>query len=140
MASRRRRNVDVELGRFTQRAVRRLQLRCYQLLTSASPVDTGFFRAGWTPSTGAPDRSTPTEPSGNREAIEAQAAALFSAHSNASRVLGSTYVLDLGVVFIVNNVRYGVFLNRGSSAQAPAMFVEMAVAQAVAITRAELRP
>lgn len=117
--------------------MRRLQLRAFQALTSATPVDTGFARAGWTPSVGAPDpgpSDRPTKPTVAR----AQAAALFQSHQQASQLLASNYKLAQGAVFIVNNVRYVVFLNAGSSAQAPALFVEQAVARAVAATRREI--
>jgi len=144
VASRRRgrarERVTVELERFVERAVRRLQVRVYQALTSASPVDTGFFRAGWSPSTGTPDRGGPELPGNraDRAATQAQAAGLLSTRKQASDQLGSSYKLSQGVVFIVNNVRYGVYLNEGSSAQAPAMFVEQAIAIAVAATQREL--
>lgn len=64
---------------------------------------------------------------------------LLGQHQQASAQIASTYRLAQGVIFIVNNVRYGVFLNRGSSAQAPAMFVEQALATAVRATIREIR-
>lgn len=140
MASRGRRQVGRELEAFVEKSIRRLQIRCYQALTSASPVDTGFFRAGWSPSAGAPDRSSPDAPANraDRAATTAQAAALLSSHATASEELARSFKLSQGAVWIVNNVRYGVYLNEGSSAQAPAMFVEMAIATAIRQTRAEL--
>ena len=129
--------------------MRRLQLRAYQALTSSSPVRTGFFRSGWSPSTGAPDRSSPSVSRGQAavgltqaqrdEITRAQAGVLLGQHQQASAQIASTYRLAQGVIFIVNNVRYGVFLNRGSSAQAPAMFVEQALATAVRATIREIR-
>lgn len=138
MASRRRRAVIKDLETFIERTMRRLQLRCYQALTSASPVDTGFFRAGWSPAIGAPDRSSPSTRPLLRESASAQASALLSSHSQSAQAIASTYRLSRGPVFIVNNVRYGVFLNQGSSAQAPAMFVEQAIAVALQATSADL--
>lgn len=146
MASRQRKAIGDEMGRFIERGMRRLQLRCYQALTSATPVLTGFARAGWSPSAGVPAPG-PESPGGGKrvapgvveEAARAQAQALFSKHTQASQALAAGYRLSQGPIFIVNNVRYVVYLNQGTSAQAPAMFVEQAIATAVAATQRELR-
>ena len=147
MASRRRRAVTDALVRHVERVMRRLELRTYQVLTSSSPVKTGFFRAGWSPSTGSPAPG-PKAPGGGARGVPAaeleriarqQADALFGKHNQAALRIASSYRLRQGVVFIVNAVRYGVFLNRGSSAQAPAMFVEMGLATAVRATAREIR-
>lgn len=136
MTSRKARTA-AELGALLERVMRRLQLRAFQALTSATPVDTGFARAGWTPSVGAPDPG-PSERPSEPTVARAQADALFAAHSKQAQELAASYRLGQGAVFIVNNVRYVVFLNAGSSAQAPALFVERAVATAIAATRREL--
>lgn len=136
MASRKVRRTITQLGDLVERVMRKLQLRAFQALTTATPVDTGFARAGWTPSVGAPDPGPSERPA--PAVARAQAVALFQAHQQASQLLASNYKLAQGAVFIVNNVRYVVFLNTGTSAQAPAMFVEQAVAQAVAATRREV--
>lgn len=137
MTSRRVRGTISQLGELIERVMRRLQLRAFQALTSATPVDTGFARAGWTPSVGAPDPG-PSERPSKPAVARAQAEALFGSHSRAAELLASSYRLGQGAVFIVNNVRYVVYLNAGSSAQAPALFVERAVATAIAATRREL--
>lgn len=137
MTSRNIRLTMEALGDFIERGVRRLQARVYQTLTSASPVDTGFFRAGWVPSATAPSGG-PSERPTSAEAARAQAALLFREHQAASDALARGYTLSQGLVFIVNPVSYGPRLNSGSSAQAPAMFVERAVAVAVAETRREI--
>lgn len=124
-----------ELDGAIERAVRRLALRCFQTLTSVTPVDTGFARAGWSPSVGAP---APGPEKADPGVAEQQAVALFGAHSDAAKRIASGYRLSQGPVFIVNNVRYVQYLNQGSSAQAPAMFVEQAIATAVEATRREL--
>lgn len=143
MASRRRRSerkrVVRDLNKFLEQAMRRVQLRCYQALTLVSPVDTGFFRAGYSPSIGAPDRSSPSTPPAAAEAARTQAASLLSSHGQAAEILASVYTLSQGPIFIVNNVTYGVFLNQGSSAQAPAMFVEAAIATAVQAASRDLQ-
>jgi len=130
--------VSDDLDAFVEKAVRQLQLRVFQVLTSASPVQTGFFRAGWTPSTGQADRSGLSSRPANLEAAASFAASRFSQNNQKAAQIAATYRLSAGTVFIVNNVRYGIALNAGSSAQAPAMFVETAIAQAVQATNAAL--
>lgn len=140
MAAARRRRPDARrlASRILEREVRKLTLRAWQALTSATPVDTGFARAGWSPSVGSPDPG-PEKPDGSqRGPRQAQAAALFSQNGSKASSIASSYSLGQGTVFIVNNVRYVRFLNEGSSAQAPAMFVERALATAVAATRRAL--
>jgi hypothetical protein len=147
VASRRRRAVTDALTRTVERAMGRLELRTYQALTSASPVRTGFFRAGWSPSTTAPQPGPRAPASGARgvpreqldQIAREQAAALFGRNNQKAQEIARAYRLSQGAVFIVNAVHYGVYLNAGSSAQAPAMFVEMAIATAVRATAAELR-
>lgn len=138
MASRQIRRVIGKVDGFVELAVRRLQLRCFQAFASGSPVKSGFFRAGWSPAAGAADRSGPTNRPKDLGLAAQQASALFSQHAQAAAALAVSYRLASGAVFIVNNVRYGVFLNGGSSAQAPAMFVELGIATAVRATAREL--
>lgn len=126
-----------KLLQFIERTMRRLQLRIYQVLTTSTPVLTGFARAGWSPSATAPDPG-PSERPAVAAVATAQAAALFSQHQQAAQALAAGYRLQQGAVFIVNSVGYLLFLNQGTSAQAPAMFVERAVEIGVAATRAEI--
>ncbi len=140
MASRRRKRVVDEFERSIERAMRRLILRTWQVLTVESPVLTGFFRAGWVPSTGAPEPGPALGPA-DEAARRQVATVLFSANEKKANVIASSYKLAKGLAFIVNGVRYGVFLNQGppvGSAQAPAMFVEMGIKVAVAATQREL--
>lgn len=121
-----------------ERTMRRFQFRCYQVLTSASPVLTGFFRSRWSVETG--DRPHKAVGRPNDAALaRSQAESLFSAHRAASEALANGYVLSQGPIFIVNDTEYGIYLNAGSSAQAPAMFVERSVQVAIDATRRELR-
>ena len=53
MASKRRKVVETELDKFIERAMRELTFRTWQVLTSGTPVRTGFARAGWIQSVGA---------------------------------------------------------------------------------------
>lgn len=139
MASKRVRVVTDALQLLIETSVRKLQLRAFQALTTSSPVLTGWFRARWSPGVGAP---TPAKGSPSRpvslDIARTQAAALFADHQQAATLLASGYTLSQGPVFIVNDTPYGVYLNQGTSAQAPAMFVEQALAQAVDATRREI--
>ena len=137
MASARARRIDDDLGRHIERTVRRLQLRVHQALVVSTPVLTGYARSGYSPSTGAPDPG-PAVPDRNADVARAQAAKLFAKHKQASELLASGYRLSQGAVFIVNAVHYVRYLNQGTSAQAPALFVEAAIADGLKATRREL--
>jgi hypothetical protein len=147
VASRRRQIVIRDLDRFVERAMRRLQLRVFQVLVVETPVLTGFARAGWSPSTGSPKPGPADSALAGtgqpRERLEdlarQQAAALLGKNRKAAEAIAQGYRLKQGAVFIVNNVRYVTYLNEGTSAQAPAKFVEMAITTAVRATQRELR-
>lgn len=118
-------------------AVRAFILRAYQALTSATPVATGYARAGWAASTGQPLLGAPDRPR-DLETARAIAAALFSRNSAEAQALATRYDVGLGAAFLANNVRYIRPLNEGTSAQAAEMWVERAVLTALAATRADL--
>ena len=139
MASRRARRGSRDVEQHVERVVRRLQLRVYQAVSSRSPVDTGFFRSRWTPSRAAPDRSGPTTRPRDPQTARSLAQRLLSENQRRADEVAARWRLADGLAFIVNNTRYGVFLNDGSSAQAPAMFVQMGIADGIRATRAELR-
>ena len=80
-----------------------------------TPVDTGFARANWRPSINAPAVSpiTRTDPVGN---------------ATIRSISGLSRLWKVGDVFyIANNIDYIGNLNAGSSPQAPAGFVRMAI-------------
>ena len=132
-----RREIIGALSDTVENVVRRLQLRAWQALTSGTPVDTGFARAGWFPAVGSPSVGPADRPV-NFDAAEAIARAIFAGNAKRAEEIARTYKLRDGAVYIATAVRYMQFLNAGTSAQAPALFVEKAVAAAVAATRAEL--
>lgn len=111
-----------------------LQLRAYQAVSSATPVDTGNARSNWFPSVGSPVTAVLEEPVESLRAKQTarQRAAKQRADNLArARTIERTYDIAQGRVFLTNATPYIVFLNAGSSAQAPAMFVERAVIAAV---------
>jgi len=119
----------------TAEVVRRIQLRALQTLASATPVDTGHARSGWTPNVGSPVVDRLDRP--NDETVARGAASSRAAANRAkAQAIAKSYLLRQGSVFISNNVPYVVFLDQGSSAQAPANFVERALTTAIAFGNA----
>lgn len=126
------RRVVGSLEDFTERLIRQLTVNITDELIRTTPVDTGWARANWVPQIGVPfignsDDRTPT-PADVSGATGQQQQGLAS-------VVG-TYRLELGAVFISNNVPYILSLNDGSSNQAPAMFVEGAIERGIRSTGA----
>ncbi len=94
-----------------------------QAVVLATPVDTGRARANWQASIGTPI----TEPTDDED-ISGNSTI---AHNNG--VIGRRGPNQ--TVFISNNVNYIGDLNDGSSSQAPANFVELAVQEAIKFVR-----
>lgn len=131
-------NVDREIVEAIQDGVGRALLRAHQAVTFSNPVDTGYSRARWEPSVTVPPPDGPADrPS--RNLAQAQAAGIFSKNRAKVQAIFDSYRLDQGLAYLVNNVEYITSLNEGSSAQAPAMFVEQAVELAAKRTERELR-
>ena len=81
-------------------------------LVEATPVDTGFAAANWQLTIGEPADGT------------------VDLSGSVADLAG--YTIDQGSVFSTNNASYIQRLNAGSSTQAPAGFVELAIAAGVA--------
>jgi hypothetical protein len=98
-----------------------------QILVTETPVDTGRARSNWIvgsgPSTSTIDAYVPgvkgSSGAGNAEAALAQAQAFLDSTA-------------LSTIYISNNLSYIQYLNEGSSAQAPAGFIEAAVEAGIA--------
>lgn len=89
-------------------------------LLATNPVLTGFSRSNWLLSVATPIRST--------------AGTLLSIDTSAQEAgIGQIlrWKFEQGSAYLVNNVDYIGKLNAGSSAKAPAMFVEMAIAKGI---------
>ena len=101
-----------------------------------TPVDTGRARANWRTNVGGPLTSQVSGfPKGKKGSTGAQAAG--QAASDAAAKMGS--YRNGSPVFISNNLPYIGRLNAGSSKQAPAGFVESAIAAGLnAIRKARL--
>lgn len=128
------RRMAVHAGRIsgnTTRLVRRVALAADQALVSGTPVDTGRARSNWIVqlNSAAGDDIDPYVPGahGSTEAQNTQAAL----DQGEAVISGYVSGRDLSI-HITNNVPYIGELNAGSSAQAPANFVEQALSEAVA--------
>jgi len=101
--------------------VKRAAIAIDQTLVTSTPVDTGRARSNWIVSLGTP--------SGETVGPTSEQAALSRAQQEIERrVRGQA-------IHITNNLPYIGRLNEGSSAQAPAGFVQAAVQQGVASIR-----
>jgi hypothetical protein len=118
----RKRGADIEPA--VDDTVRKVALLANQTLIMATPVDTGRARANWQVSINA-------EVDSEVESTDAQGAM--------TRNKGVIDGYRGGELLIQNNVPYIGALNNGSSAQAPAGFVEKALqAAAKAVARSKL--
>lgn len=118
-------NVERELIRFTERAITTLSINLNQTLYDVTPELTGFAETNWLLSVGD-SVDTPVGVRGfgtTTRAPQVQAIAR----------LNSSYRFP-AIVYLSNPVAYIVDLNMGSSAKAPAGFVETAIAQAIRTT------
>ena len=122
--------IEIELRAAGAKVIRRLELVTYQALTSATPVDTGFARASLTPAVGSPIVDAFERPS-DEDAARSEAAAVLGTNRAKALEIAATYTLRQGRVFLTYRAPYVVFLNEGSSSQAPKKFVERAIASAV---------
>lgn len=137
MTARDRKRVVGEITAFVERKAGRVALLAHQAVTSASPVLTGHFRSRWVLSAGQPRVLSPTPPAGTTEQVAAASEQARASNAEQARATSAAYQLAQGRLFIVNNAPYARRLNDGYSAQAPAMFVQEAAAQAVRAAAAE---
>lgn len=113
--------IAAELTAHVERAAKALVLAITANLIAATPVDTGWARANWVPSIGAPATAT----AGSPEAVS-------TAQQEAGQAAVLAFKLAQGTLYVSNNVPYIGVLNYGRSQQAPAGFIERAVEQALA--------
>lgn len=117
----RRRARQVETG--ASQALRTLALIINQTIIVATPVDTGHARANWIVGIDAPISKEISEEDKGGEATVARNAAIIRGAKPRKQIILS------------NNVPYINVLNEGSSDQAPAQFVKLAILEAVAAVR-----
>lgn len=107
----------------TDQLTRKVALGVLSTVTSSTPVDTGRARSNWLVALDAPRRDVVESygPEGAADAATAEGSAIISNYRNGQ------------AIYLTNNLAYIGRLNDGWSAQAPAGFVETAVAEAVRI-------
>lgn len=121
------------LNSFVVKVIKKLVLDIVANLQRApneggTPVDTGWARANWVPSIGAPVTGT----AGTRAQAEAGQLSGGSAAGVAKVVTGYSH-LGQGAIYITNNVPYILTLDGGSSKQAPKGFIRRALVQAIRV-------
>lgn len=118
--------LGADLLKTIGKAVKALEFELVANLVEATPVDTGWARANWIGSVGEPTDAVDGAPSAKGEATTAGALQ----KSGQAAVLA--YTVAQGDVWVSNNVPYINRLDLGTSTQAPAGFIEIAIGEAVA--------
>lgn len=119
---------EVELTEeLTTNVAKKTALDIMAAVVVPTPTDTGQARAGWLISTGSRTDAAPS-----REEFEAHQGdgipPKMEGEEVISRASDAVEGAEFGqVIFVQNNVGHIVFLNEGSSIQAPSKFVDMAV-------------
>ena len=119
----------LELGRIVDEnrvlIVRRVALAVDQAVVTSTPVDTGRARSNWQVGLSSPVTSV------RGSYVEGEGGSTAAANTQsaieAARLRLTSYRGDPGGVYISNSLPYTSRLNEGSSAQAPAGFVETAI-------------
>lgn len=117
------------LGKSLDTIVKKITLDVTANLIGTTPVDTGWARANWIPTIGAPviEDLSGVDTKGDKISRVSEAASKQSA-GNASVL---KYTLKSGDTFVTNNVPYIRDLNDGSSQQAPSGFIQLAIQKAL---------
>jgi hypothetical protein len=119
------------VGGSIDRIARKAALAVDQALVLATPVDTGRARSNWRAEVGgAPSGTIQPYSPGDKLGIGEQANAAAAMQQAAGQVAGWRPSSEVPL-FISNNVDYIGKLNEGSSKQAPANFVEQAIAAGI---------
>ena len=90
-------------------------------LSTATPVDTGFARASWRPTSGAPGPEVPENPHNSGDPI---AAAVNQEVRQRAAKAAFAALPRVNDKFITNNADYILELNDGKSPQAPSGYVQ----------------
>ena len=119
--------IVASLTRQVELAAKALVLEIVANLVKATPVATGWARANWIPSIGTPATTVAGSPGAVNDGDQQAAIATVL-----------RFTLDQAVLYVSNNVPYIALLNYGSSKQAPALFVEYCVMQALLTIQAKM--
>lgn len=113
------------LEQFSERQIIQLSLEVTANLIETTPVDLGWARANWVPTIGQPYEQNVGYANDSADVGSARQ------KQTAGKVALRGYKLTKGPIFVSNNVPYIQVLNEGSSTQAPAGFVQMAIQTAI---------
>lgn len=119
------RSVGDGLRRSLRNTARRLMISVHGSLQQRTPRDTGWAATNWVPSIGQPFQGT----AGTR--LEAEAGKLDRAPADQGLAALRSYELAQGDIHESNSVWYIEDLNDGSSAKAPAAFVQGSIVDAI---------
>lgn len=130
----------VEIGLTAKRnavvAVRRGFVAIAKSLGADTPADVGTAVSNWIASTGAPSsEQRPAFAPGRDGSTKGENAAAMVALAEEIAAAYSLESMDTASLWLANNTRQIGFLNAGSSKQAPALFVEAAVAKGAAAAK-----
>lgn len=109
--------LGTRVAKNADKLVRKVAMAVDQAVVLQTPVDTGRARANWLASLDAPSADLVEASDRSGSAAIRQAAAVSAGYSGDRNV----------AIHITNNLPYIESLNRGSSYQAPAGFVRLAV-------------
>lgn len=112
--------VILELEKFTEDVIKDISINAVAELVEDTPIDTSWASSNWIPNIGSPKAVPIGSPENPNK---------FEQERGIADIL-AFYKLPANV-FISNNVPYIMKLNEGSSTQAPAGFVQNAIAKAV---------
>ena len=128
-----------QIENASSRVTRRASRRALQSLVISTPVDKGVARSNWRVGVGAPTRAViPAYSPGRNLGIGESANAVATIAAGVARINSVRGVRGVGLttaIYISNAAPYIEVLNSGSSKQAPAGFIQIALAEA----RSEIR-
>lgn len=113
-----------DLGAYIGGEARKLTLQITANLIESTPVDTGHAKSNWVPSIDSPHEGVAGSKGGVNYGAQSAGIAAVMGYGFLSRLWRRK-------LFVTNNVPYIGKLNEGYSKQAPAMFVEQAIARAI---------
>ena len=119
------REVARHLTDFTAGKITNFTLDLAQALEDTTPIDSGFARKSWRPSSGAPEQAEPEHPDSTGTTREQAAAAQGAKQSAAQTVFRANRKIE--DKHILNSAVYIEELNAGKSSQAPSGFVETVI-------------
>lgn len=103
-------------------AVRKIAFDLFSAIVKKTPVDTGRARSSWTVGVGYPNTSVAPETKRKRSAARATEKSLSQLRKLARFKLGQS-------IYLLNNLDYVIFLEEGSSKQAPYGMVRLSIGE-----------